>query len=140
MMRVIGRLLLVPLGFLFAALAAAFVLVTLGQERLVLALRGQSISETGIDAMFDLLRVVMALLSVKTLVPAILLVIVGEVARIRNYAFYIVGGGLALVAVPVLARLGQDSAPGLAPVIWQVFATAGFAAGFVYWLIAGRRA
>jgi hypothetical protein len=24
--------------------------------------------------------------------------------------------------------------------LWQVFATAGFAAGFVYWLIAGRTA
>jgi hypothetical protein len=24
--------------------------------------------------------------------------------------------------------------------VWQVFATAGFAGGFVYWLIAGRNA
>jgi hypothetical protein len=140
MMRAVGRLLLVPLGFVMASLAAAFILITLGQERLVIALRGQSITETGIDAMFDLLKVVLSLLTMKTLIPAILLVIVGEVARIRNYAFYIVGGGLALVAVPVLAQLGQGSSIALAPVIWQVFATAGFAAGFVYWLVAGRRA
>jgi hypothetical protein len=26
------------------------------------------------------------------------------------------------------------------PIVWQVFATAGFAGGFVYWLIAGRNA
>ena len=28
----------------------------------------------------------------------------------------------------------------LSPVVWQVLATAGFAGGFVYWLLAGRTA
>jgi hypothetical protein len=28
----------------------------------------------------------------------------------------------------------------LSPVVWQVLATAGFAGGFVYWLVAGRNA
>ena len=140
MMRMIGRLFLVPLGFVLAGLAVAAVLVTLGQERLVQALSGRDMDERGIDAAFDLLKVVLALLSVKTLVPAVLLIIVGEVARITNYAYYIFGGGVALVAVPILSRLGQDSAIAMSPVIWQVFATAGFAGGLVYWLIAGRGA
>jgi hypothetical protein len=43
--------------------------------------------------------------------------------------------------VPFLARIGQGSAVTLpAASVWQVFATAGFAGGFVYWLIAGRNA
>ena len=41
-----------------------------------------------------------------------------------------------------MARLGQQGAqPVLADhTVWQVFATAGFAGGLMYWLIAGRNA
>jgi hypothetical protein len=144
MMRAIGRLIVVPLAFLFAGLVAAFILVTLGQERLVQAFGGRGgldgVDDTAIDAAFDILKLFLAVLTIKPLVPALMLVIVGEVARIRSYIYYIVGGGVALLAVPVIARLGQSSALTLSPVTWQVFATAGFAAGAVYWLIAGRRA
>jgi hypothetical protein len=140
MMRTMSRIILVPLGFLFGAAMAAFVLITLGQERLVQALGGRGFDEAGVGAAFDILKFVLTLFSVKTLVPSLLLVVIGEVARIRSYAYYLVGGGLALLAVPVLARLGQDSVLGMSPVVWQVFATAGFTGGLVYWLIAGRRA
>jgi hypothetical protein len=140
MMRAIGRMILVPLAFLCAGLAAAFILVTLGQERLVQALGGGGVDEKSIDAAFDILKIALALLSVKPLLPALLLIIIGEVARIRSYIYYIAGGGVALLAVPVIARLGQNSALAVSPVTWQVFATAGFAAGAVYWLIAGRNA
>ncbi|MCK9911764.1 hypothetical protein MXD81_21595, partial [Microbacteriaceae bacterium K1510] len=70
-----------------------------------------------------------------TVIPALLMVIVGEIARIRSIIYYVAGGGLALAAIPLLARYGQDgsvSAP--EAIVWQVFATAGFAGGFVYWL------
>jgi hypothetical protein len=69
------------------------------------------------------------------------MVVIGEVARIRSIAYYVVGGGIALAAIPLLARYGQGgtiASPDA--IVWQVFATAGFAAGFVYWLIAGRNA
>ena len=73
--------------------------------------------------------------------PALLLVIIGEVARIRGALYYVIGGGAALAVVPLLARLGQPARVlELSPVVWQVLATAGFAGGFVYWLLAGRRA
>ena len=40
-----------------------------------------------------------------------------------------------------LTRLGQPmTVLELSPVVWQVLATAGFAGGFVYWLLAGRNA
>ena len=44
-----------------------------------------------------------------TLLPALLLVIVGEVARIRSAIYYVVGGGVALAVVPLLTRMGQPS-------------------------------
>jgi hypothetical protein len=43
--------------------------------------------------------------------------------------------------IPLLARLGQQpDQASAATALWQVFATAGFAGGLVYWLLAGRRA
>jgi hypothetical protein len=49
------------------------------------------------------------------------------------------GGGAASAAIPLLARL---DVAGTLPqaTVWQLFATAGFAAGLVYWLLAGRNA
>jgi hypothetical protein len=70
-----------------------------------------------------------------------LLVIVGEVARIRSSAYYILGGGVALCALPLMAMAGSLSSDLSAlGTLWTVFATAGFAGGFVYWLLAGRNA
>jgi hypothetical protein len=141
MARALGRVIMVPLGFILAALTALFVIVSLGQERIVQAMTGRGPDEATIGAAFDLLGLALALVSVQTLLPALLLVIVGEVARIRGAMYYVIGGGVALALVPLLARLGEPSAVlGLSPVVWQVLATAGFAGGFVYWLLAGRKA
>jgi hypothetical protein len=72
----LGRLIVVPIAFVFAALTATVVLLTLGLERVTRA-----------------------------------------------------------------ARIGQTDSLGLpAAAVWQVFATAGFIGGLVYWLLAGRRA
>ena len=141
MTRALGRVIMVPLAFILAALTALFVILSLGQERIVQAMTGRGPDEATIGAAFDLLGLALALLTVQTLVPALLLVIVGEVARIRGAMYYVIGGGVALALVPLLTRLGDPSAIlGLAPGVWQVLATAGFAGGFVYWLLAGRNA
>ena len=91
--------------------------------------------------MFALAQDTVTLISTITLVLALLLVIVGEVARIRSSVYYILGGGAVLAAWPLLSRfgsIGQD--PTKLADLWSVFATAGFAGGFIYWLVAGRRA
>ena len=139
-MRIVGRLLLVPIAFILAAVTTGFVLVSLGQERVVQGLSGRHADEVPLGAAWDLLKMGRALFSAQTLVPALLLVIIGEVARVRQSMFYVIGGGLALVAVPFIARLGDASVLKASATLWQVFATAGFAGGFVYWLIAGRNA
>jgi hypothetical protein len=53
----------------------------------------------------------------------------------------VIGGGAALAVAPLMARLNQPLAVlDLSQVVWQVLATAGFAGGLAYWLLAGRNA
>lgn len=140
-MRAIGRIILLPIAFVLAALVTLFVIFSLGQERVVQGMTGRGPDEATIGAAVDLLGLAWSLASVQTLLPALLLVIVGEVARIRGALYYVIGGGAALAVVPLLARLGQPATVlAVSPVVWQVLATAGFAGGFVYWLLAGRNA
>ena len=141
MLRTVGRLIWLPIAFLLSAAVAVFVIVSLGHERIVAALARRAVDQATIDAAFALFGFALQLLSVYTLLPAIVLVIIGEVGRIRSALYYVIGGGATLAAVPLLARLNQSAgAPDLSEVIWQVLATAGFAGGFAYWLLAGRNA
>jgi hypothetical protein len=141
MMRALGRIFLLPIAFVLAAVATLFVVFSLGQERVVQAISARGPDEVPVDAIMDVLALALRFASVHTLVPALLLVIVGEAARIRSAVYYIVGGGVALAIVPLLTRAGQPATVlELAPAVWQVLATAGFAGGFVYWLLAGRNA
>lgn len=141
MMRALGRLIVVPLGFVLGTAASIFILVTLGLEKMTRAMHGKDVDLAGLQQIWTLLGDVRGLASLGTLLLPLLVIIVGEVARIRMSTYYMVGGGAALAALPLLARsgtLGADLAQiGL---IWQVFATAGFVGGFVYWLVAGRNA
>lgn len=135
----LGRMIVIPIAFLIAAVASIFVLLTLGYERVV-----QAMAASGTDmfeAVFDIVGHGAIIASGLTILPALALVIIGEVARVRSALYYILGGGAALAAIPLLARFGQQADPAVAGGgLWQVFATAGFAGGFVYWLLAGRRA
>ncbi len=140
MWRAVGRMVVVPLSFLVAALCAVFVLLTLGLERITHAIAGRGPVPDSPEALVNLVMQGLALSSALTIVPALLVAIVGEVARIRSSLYYIVGGGAALAAVPLLAHVGEARFVIPSPVVWQVFATAGFIGGFVYWLLAGRRA
>lgn len=137
----IGRLLVVPLAFVVAMIAAGLVLFSLGLERITAALATDTVDPANLSNVTSLLEQGVLLASATSVVPALLVVIIGEVARIRSALFYTVGGGLALAAAPFLASIvnvGSLSSP--ASAVWQVMATAGFCGGFVYWLIAGRAA
>lgn len=141
--RTLGRLISVPLAFLLATLLTGLVLVTLGLERITQAIEGRWQDSDSLAGLFQLLLQGRMLVSGLTLVPALAVVIIGEVARIRSSLYYILGGGLAVVAVPLLARLGDAGGGAVqmpAAPVWQVLATAGFAGGWLYWLLAGRRA
>jgi hypothetical protein len=137
-MRAIGRLIVVPLGFLIAAAAAGFVLFTLGLEKITHALHGTEVGAETVVYAFDMGTLI---LSGLTIIPALAVVIVGEVARIRSWLYYMIGGGLALAALPLLGRINDASVAAMPDAaVWQVLATAGFVGGLTYWLIAGRNA
>lgn len=145
-MSTIGRLIWVPIAFALSAAGTVFFLVMISKERIVEAMAGRGPDSASLMAILDLMRQAQVLSSGLTIIPAVLVVLVGEVARIRSVLYYVVGGGLAFAAVPVLARYGH-AAPGaslstLMPptLVWQVFATAGFLGGWVYWFLAGRNA
>jgi hypothetical protein len=141
MMRAVGRIILLPIAFVLAALVALFVVFYVGQAQVVQALSARSTDELPIDRILDIATTALRFATVYTLVPALLLVVVGEAGRIRSAVYYIVGGGVALAIVPLLTRMNQPTTVlELAPTVWQVLATAGFAGGFVYWLLAGRTA
>lgn len=139
-LRTIGRLIWVVIAFLIATVAALFVLATLGLETITHAVRNIDDEDLMFEA-YDFLWTGTLVVSGATLIPAALVVIVGEIARIRSWLYYMLGGGVALVVIPLFARIDVTQIQQLSlPSIWQVFATAGFAGGLVYWLLAGRNA
>lgn len=139
--RTVGRLILIPIAFILAACAAAAVVVSLGLEHFTQAMHGSGPGEETLSRTFDIIQQVGALTSGLSIVPALAVIVIGEVGRIRSWLYYMFGGGLSLACVPFLARMGQAEAIAMpASTVWQVLATAGFAGGVVYWLIAGRNA
>jgi len=78
------------------------------------------------------------------LLPAVLVIVVSEVARMRSFIYYGVGGAL----VGLAAYYGSDisvqleNTTDVTPVAntLQLAAAAGILGGLAYWLIAGRNA
>lgn len=76
-----------------------------------------------------------------TALPSLVAVVAGEALRIRSWMYYVLAGGVALAVVPLLAApQGADLTEIAASHYMTIFATAGFAGGFIYWLLAGARA
>lgn len=139
--KMVGRIIVVAFAFLLATLAAIFVVVTLGLERVTGELHRMGPDGDFISTSFSLVDQGLALLAGLSIIPARLVIFVGEIGRIRLLIYYVAGGGAALAAAPLLARMQQSGAVAMPEqTVWQVCATAGFAGGFVYWLIAGRNA
>jgi hypothetical protein len=140
MLRGLGRIVLVPLAMLLAAASALGMLFTLGLERVTRALHGRDVDMAELTTLWEALSAGSNLLTVASLVPALLVVAIGEIGRIRAFLYYVVGGGIAMAALPLVARGNLDGGLAQLGIVWQVFATAGFVGGVVYWLVAGRSA
>jgi len=146
--RTLLRMMWVPMAALLSAAAGILIAFSIGQERLIQAAGGQrGLLDWATALLLDprqllgVVHVAGSFASALTIIPAVLLIIVGEVARIRSALYYVAGGGLAIAAVPLLMRTLQSSGTlSIALPVLQILATAGFAAGFVYWLLAGRSA
>ncbi len=140
--RALLRLFLVPLGCLVSAACAIIVIATLGLEKVTHVMHGREANVEAVEGWMEIISQGARLVSSATVLPAIAVVVIGEVGGIRSWLYYMIGGGAALAAVPLLARFGNgQDIGGLPPeAVWQVFATAGFLSGLIYWVIAGRGA
>lgn len=147
MLRTVGRVIWVSIAFVLAGTVCAFVLITLGLERFVHEAQDVGLEQIG-DGSLDVLvgywnqaLFIGGLASALTIVPGLLMVIVGEVAGIRSAIYYVLAGGAALAAIPLLTSfIGTQTAALPSTTFLQIFATAGFAGGLIYWLLAGRQA
>ena len=73
--------------------------------------------------------------------PALIAVVAGEVLRISSWMYYVLAGGAALAVMPLLAAPeGADLPAIIGSPYMTIFVAAGFAGGFIYWLLAGSRA
>ena len=143
--RGLGRIILVIIGFI-----AALVVGTMIFFYATASWYGSSLGESKDDLsmimglgseLYRAIEYVMSIGFARTILPAILVVIVGEVMRLRSPIYYLVAGGLAVLAIPFLVGQAEVWSPLLPNARYMaIFLTAGFGAGFTYWLIAGRRA
>jgi hypothetical protein len=77
-------------------------------------------------------------------VPAVILVAIAETFDIRSIFYYAIGGGLIAAVVWYMADISVqlENTTDLSPIGYglQLVAAAGIIGGFVYWLLAGRKA
>lgn len=143
--RLIWRCIVVVVAFCVAAGMALAVLFALGAmwvgDELRAAAPDDPFLRNGGAAAFGVLLFTGFVAPALTALPAVFAVIIGEVLRLRSWVYYVLAGGASLVAVPILAGASSNGAPALpASEYMTIFAAAGFAGGFIYWLLAGARA
>jgi hypothetical protein len=134
----------VAVAFLIAALASLALLFALGGiwagEELRAAAPNDPVVRNGAPV-FGVLLFARTVAPALTALPALIAVVAGEVMRVRSWMYYVLAGGLSLAAIPILAvPETADLATILASQTMTIFATAGFAGGLLYWLLAGARA
>jgi hypothetical protein len=144
--RVLGRTLSVAFGFVLAGLAALGTLFAIGLHWA--ADEATRYAQENLDEFsymmhegFGMIAFFLTVSPTLTLLPAIAVAIAGEVARIRSVFYYVAAGGLAAAVMPFILSLPENGAhAAYSSQYFAIFATAGFAGGFVYWLITGRNA
>ena len=141
--RTIFRLLWVALAFCIAAGVALAVLFALGAFWVGDELRAAAPNDPFLREgapLFGAFYFTAAVAPALTVLPALLVVVAGEVLRLRSWIYYVLSGGAALLAVPLLATPIEEL-PAMPAGQWLgFFVVAGFTGGLAYWLLAGARA
>jgi hypothetical protein len=143
--RTILHALWAAIVFVFAVTVALGVLFMLGAawvgDELRAAAPHDPMLRHGAASVFGMVLFVGTVTPALTVLPAAIAAIVGEALRIRSWMYYVLAGGAAMAAIPVLASPRSDQLPAIpAGQYMTIFAAAGFVGGFVYWLLAGRNA
>jgi len=143
-LRTIFRMLWVVVAFCIAVAVALGVLFALGAIWVGDELRAAAPSDPLLQQgapVFGMVLFASTITPALNALPALIAVVAGEVLRIRSWMYYVLAGGASLASIPILAAPETAQLPGiLASHYMTIFAAAGFAGGFVYWLLAGARA
>jgi len=142
--RTIFRMAWVMTAFMVAIAAALAVLFVLGAvwvgDELKAAAPHDPMLQHGAPV-FGMVLFAKTVTPALTVLPALVAVVAGEVLRLRSWMYYVLAGGAALAVVPLLAApSGADLTEIATSPYMTIFAAAGFAGGFIYWLLAGARA
>jgi hypothetical protein len=134
-MAILGRIVMVFIGYGFACVAAALV-STVG----TLTPAWDDLASLGLQSatLWSIVGVAAVVIWGMALLPALLVIVLAEGFALRSSVLYAVLGG-ALALGFGLDFAGYIAEPGVARER-EVFAAAGIAGGFVYWLLAGRNA
>jgi hypothetical protein len=142
--RTIFRMLWVVVAFCLAVAVALAVLFALGAMWTGDALRAAAPNDPLLRdgaPIFGIVLFAGTVTPALNALPALIGVVAGEVLRIRSWMYYVLAGGASLAAIPILAAPDPADLPRIiASPYMTIFAAAGFAGGFVYWLLAGARA
>jgi hypothetical protein len=138
-MALIVRIVVVLFGFFAAGLAAGAVVIA--------AVVFPEVSQVDLGLDDSTLRLIAVygfiFISGFALLPAMIVALITEAFGIRSLLFYVVGGAIVGAAC-YLSLVPFDTATmsfqGIIRRELEVMTGAGIVAGFVYWLIAGRRA
>lgn len=140
-MTLIGRIVLVLVAFIIAAICAFSALIFFTSSMLNEVVFDRPPEYVDPYFIADYFAVLLLLGSGVMIASAVTVVavIVGEVANIRSWIYYVGISGLAFAATPIIAAYPGDIAFPNSELL-TMCASAGFVGGFVYWLLAGRSA
>lgn len=146
--KVLGRIIVVSFGLFLSVLFGFLILTYLGGTLFTEDLTNRygsemqtSDFETTILSFLGAISFLFSLYPALTILPALLVAVIGEVGHIRSWLYYIIAGGIGALSIPLLYTLMSPEQVDMpSQQFLAIFATAGFGAGLLYWLIAGRRA
>ena len=142
-LKTLLRGVVIAVAFILAAFASLVTLFALGTFWAGDAIREAAPGDPLIDLLAEPFAAVLfigAVTPALTALPGLAAAIVGEVLHIRSFTYYVLTGGLALAAIPLLVTGEGGAFVAPSADYMTIFASAGFVGGAVYWLIAGRGA
>jgi hypothetical protein len=139
LLRLILRLILVPLGFAVAVAVAMAVLVGAYWNAFAVLINADPAQQQNwMIALFasgPFLLMVLAYAALMMMVPAVIFVAVAEAFAIRSWIYHALTGGLsALIGWAAISDIRDEYQFLTNP---AVIVGAGLAAGFAYWMVAG---
>lgn len=129
------RIVVILAAFLLASMVAAFVITFA-----VLLEWEDVLRSTGSGAGWLAVSLFGLILSVKGLLPALLVIAITEALRLRSPLFYAAVGGVGLVGLYHALGMTEHGEAILVGRDLEIMAGAGIAGGFAYWAMAGRKA